>query len=225
MNFLKLAIFLGFAFLLNGCFSASIDEKLLELETRYKSVTSYKEMRSINGGSTEYYFLLDNGELVARRTKGQDGSMSLDKYKEAQGYIIRGRQASRTHSAMFSLDLTFVPMGFSGFARFNRDLLTFSGYETIGETECAVFVSDGDKQQATFWIGVDDGIVRRHSYINEQLTMKTVVIDSTISEVNSVDRSKFELPSGVTMTKVGAQEEALSATIAELTRKQREESR
>lgn len=225
MNFFKFAIFVGLAFFLNGCFSTPIDEKLLELETRFRSVTSYREMRSIDGGSAEYYFLLDDGKLVARRTKGPDGSISLDKYREAKGYIIRGRQASRKHSAMFSLDLTFVPMGFSGFPRFNKELLTFSGYETIGETECALFESEGSKQEVKFWIGLDDGIVRRHSYVNDQLTIKTVVIHSTILEVNSVDSSKFELPSGVTMSKVGAQEAALSETIADLTRKQRDKSR
>ena len=124
----------------------------------------------------------------------------------------------------FSMDLTFVPMGFSGFPRFRRNSLVFVGYETIGEVECAIFESEGDTQQAKFWVGLDDGIVRKHTYINETLTMPSIVIESIITEVDSVKKSKFELPSGAIIKKGTSQESALSGMIADFTRKQREQS-
>ena len=55
--------------------------------------------------------------------------------------------------------------------------------------------------------------------------MPGVVIDSIITEVNTVNESKFELPSGAIIKKASAQESALIETIAELTRKQRVKTR
>jgi hypothetical protein len=170
--------------------SKEAHKELLLLQDSFNTIKSYKRFfRPFPGSPMVIEFcLLSNGRLLAKRTVSSAENIIITDYVKGYSYDIKNKTSVRIR-----VEDEEIPLDVGcKFLSQNRTL-EFGGYSKVNGVDLSILSATVNGKKVRYFFGTNDGILR------EVLLPKNIYLVEpfTISDIDAVPESYFEVPSGV----------------------------